>query len=63
MLPCDFFGDSVLDLQPCVDFHEVVFAVHRIDQKLNGACVVVTDALAKVNSIAKNSVSNLEVTI
>lgn len=53
----------MLDLQPSVDFHEVVFAVHRVDQELDGARVVVADTLAKVNSVAKNAVSNLNIRI
>ena len=51
----------MLHLQPRVDLHEVVFAVHRVDQELDGAGVVVADTLAKVNCIAKNAVSNLNI--
>ena len=51
----------MLDLQPSVDFHEVVFAVHRVNQELDGARVVVADSLAKVNSVSKNAISNLNI--
>lgn len=59
-LPGDFLGDSVLDLKPGVDLHEVVIPAGRFDQELDCSGVGVADTLAQVDCVSKNSGTNLK---
>ena len=45
----DFFGDGVFDLNPWIDFDEVILAGIAIDEELNGAGAFVVDRFADLD--------------
>ena len=56
--PAYFLGNGVLDLYPCIHFHEVIIST-GIQQKFDGSHTVIADALGGSHGILKQALTDI----